>query len=1436
MYVRRPLAQRGGPRRRLSRWRALSSPTMLSLAPAATNATVSIPATTTTAAATGILFAANSDRDFDQYVRAECSDVVFTTSADSRTTAAASSSLRSGADVASLPATHAILNKVNSAVWLRVLTCLQQRRALSSRDCAGAIRYLPAFTYRPLLPWLWTPTVTTGMDANTSGADAELQRRRAPGETGGGLSQNEGGDLTALAASGVLAEGETEVVAEVYNNMSFVALERAQRVPSSPPTTATATADEETLRAVCSVADFSTAGPQLWTAMARSLVSALPAATSCQDRVKLWHDIFFTLRAHSTWNTTAVELAEVAHPQLLAVFRAFYTDVQSHDLHINEGNSERPVSRTVHNRDDVRGRSAPVDVSLDVVTVTPPILLRKLRALYRQHRHSAMLFAELYTLCVTQEEKFVDRWRASSNTTALSSRTASAATAGSAAVEVRTTALLMDVDLAVYFASLPGRRHSGLDTPSAQWSATLQHLSFLVPRLHFLQRCLQAQRRQLQQPQRTSAPSWEPWRRAAAVLMNVCVWVENNNQEATRCCAALRRTVEALQQLSVQNTHAIVEDGHISRSTSSSQPYNRDGNREAFSSVHTLLGSPTTHDITAFLTTLVSAAGTSMQAKAAQLHYGPTDGLFGVSLLSVAVYAIAPQPQPTAAMNANTKAITGRDNSSTVEAEKKIHSDMDDSDVEELLRKLHIFTHRSKSTPAEVWAALRNTPHVAAAARYGLVTVGYRLFRDCVVPPVSQTATVATARRVFALLRAWASAVGRPLGLDGRQVSALWQLRWTQAQLPRRNDPAGEAGPREDEEATSAAAKTSGGHRTQAKVLLQRLTLAHRQSRRQHNHAHHRHGSSSSGEWVCGCGFRNSAGDDNEGGASGGTNSTSFALPSLACVACVLRDLVPHCWECPSCHTISDSGVAVPYCLHCGAAHPSLPQSQRHRDPHHGHMESAAAGAASLVYVCSACHAVAERAPPLLLGSPAASTSSAAAVTAHSSPDQPCHSCCRVCGSEDTGYFTTAFTWTCGCGAVNPAQQDYCDVCSRAAETPSLTCPQCQRSSSHVTAAQCARCHFPHPRRLAAEHQTRLVHCPACHGLAPSTSQRCPYCASTTLTAVAALLPTVADAPWVCLHCGVTHHVRSVQTGQLRAPPMLHLRGLPGDVFSSSHTLSINGRDRNYAGCSDDCCDQCGTRRLPLPPLWSCAACGEMYNTAASCQRCAALAPGVPAAVVSVWQCAICHAGHPSWVTRCDTPGCGGRVELSNQAARNVASPPRGGHTTSTEVFMGASRYCYSPWECAECGHVTLSSHLPCCTACGAATPASVWQAACTSTTCMKAVTTAAPAARLPAKEECAGNTQAAADNSAGEEVREVGAIAQTKSSQPPAPPSSRLAQVESFLLRAAESESMLLGVSPDIGVVAHVSGDSDGRSLPVNDGEDGEAWEEAYRAAVMSF
>ena len=84
--------------------------------------------------------------------------------------------------------------------------------------------------------------------------------------------------------------------------------------------------------------------------------------------------------------------------------------------------------------------------------------------------------------------------------------------------------------------------------------------------------------------------------------------------------------------------------------------------------------------------------------------------------------------------------------------------------------------------------------------------------------------------------------------------------------------------------------------------------------------------------------------------------------------------------------------------------------------------------------------------------------------------------------------------------------------------------------------------------------------------------------------------------------------------------------------------------------------------------------------------------------------------------------------------------------------------------------------------------------------------------------------------------MREVGTIAQTKSSQPPAPPSSRLAQVESFLLRAAESESMLLGVSPDIGVVAHVSGDSDGRSLPVSDGEDGEAWEEAYRAAVMSF
>ncbi|KAG5511981.1 hypothetical protein GH5_07933 [Leishmania sp. Ghana 2012 LV757] len=1498
MYLRKPLVQRGVLRCRSHRCHQRM--------PAATR---SAPLLSSGGIALG--------NDFACYAQAEFTDALFTTPSPSKADPCAveqrlnsslplappasaagaqrhhrRGSLHCGNEVSSTPPTHAILNHLNSSIWLQVLFCMHRRGALSGEDCAGAIRYLPAFTYRPLLPWLW-PSTALSMPAEA----AQPSNRSHRNEAG---RSSEAESLSAAAGS---AEGEVESEAQVYSNLPLAALAMSRR-PASPPAP-----PEAVPLTTYAIADISTSAPAQWagiaTSVVRSTIANAPPATA-KKLLKVWHSLFFALRSHVVWAGTPEQLRDCAHPQLMRVFKCFYADIQRHSQLFSP--SETCDSGVVSSEElQLQHRCEDVIAEVEVRTLAPPILLRSLRSLYRPHRNSAMLFAELYAMCINEEEAFVHRRAvcASSHGNA-SAVEATQPITRTQRQRLATTALLMDVDLAAYYATLPGRRHSGLSNAAEQWAVTLQHLRFLLPRVHLLQQCVRAQRVSLAPPKRIDdAAVWQPWRQVASILMNVSVWVRNDNAEAERCVDALRCTVETLRGMRAQSSTA--------------------GGGDA----HKLLAPPSSRDVCSFISCLVEAARDSMRAKAAQLQYGPTDGLFGVYLLSVAVASVVPASAVSHKSTADCQQTSNGVSSPSADAVDA---------AEELLERLRLLFHASKSTPREVWAALRRSPMAGEAARYGLVTVGYRLFSDCVMPLASQPKTIMTAWRLWGRLRVWATEVGRPLGLRGEAVSALWRLRWLQ----------------EQDRASSMLRPrfTTDNDNRAASALLCRLTSGHVKVSGDGG-APHDTTQLCPVLWRCGCGFENEC---------TGTSAHHFEASSVACAACVLRTLTPLCWECPSCHAVANSGVCVPYCLCCEEAHPladqlrvaveapdaSVAQTCRvtscERHPHVGtatllrqrnlskgplnftlsppsspSASEAASGvvrccwdcgqvcgsapvdvdetdvelhpssfapqsrdrkddaepnslcgdgdspkvedAGALVYVCSACHSI------------SAGPHSADSVSlADSAPaTEPDAACCSICGSTEPGYYTAAFTWACSCGACNSALHAYCHACSRAAQQPAVTCAHCghaQPVKGAVAGAgngdECEHCHHPHPRVLAAIHQHRLVRCPACQGLVLSTSLQCPHCACTAVAAVAALLPTEADQPWLCHHCGSAHAIRSSKDGQLRPPA--HLT----DFSSLLAPLPL------LTQAEDGCCATCGTRRLPATEwergrLWGCRECGEPHNSELSCRRCSTLAPGVPAGEVYVWRCAACDAYHPSWETHCHTAGCGGR--------RAVGAVCR--------------RFCYSPWTCAECGEVTLSSHATACASCGTEAPAPL-----RATPCIYGDTCATTAIAVAAAnaERCREHTEAngsahahpqittTAVNGRGDCVAPVtfGGTCATLSPSLAHPlrvvpsqyaataPASRLAEVEALLLQAAAHPNppllagplltALVEAEPPTPLWPHRSGDSSAKaseptsysSMPVTDPtrHNGtavgdatgvtiltpEPWEEAYAAMVISF
>ncbi|KAG5511387.1 hypothetical protein JKF63_07350 [Porcisia hertigi] len=1418
------------------------------------------------ASATLALLSSNSPgegNDFVRYTEAEFTDALFTTpppaeagagpvgqqltSSLSLTPSPAAGlqlhylrrrPLHSGREVSSLPPTHAIFNHLNSPLWLQVLARLHGRGALSGEDRAGAIRYLPAFTYRSLMPWLWSPTASL-----TQSEAAQLSGTGRPSEV----------DRSNSTAN------KLNVEADVYTNMSLVALEMSRRptVLRAPPA--------EVPKPAYTVTDIGTAAPAQWTAIAASVVHSIMASTlpvTLTDLLRVWHDLFFALRSHAVWVGTPEQLRDCAHPQLMRLLERFYADVRRHGrLPSTSGGCENDMvfseeGQLQQGRDDGA-------IQVVVHTLTPPILLRKFRGLYRPHRNSAMLFAELYALCINEEETSLRLF---------SSLAAKANDVGASEAKqpvthmqqqqqqqrrITTTALLMDVDLAAYYATLPGRRHSGLRDAGEQWAVTLQHLRFLLPRVHLLQRCLEAQCGSSIPRKNIAAGSvWEPWRQIASIVMNVCMWVSNDNAEAQRLTDALRCMVETLANMN----------------DATSVP-GRKGE-------HQLLAPLTSQNVGVFISCLVEAARDSMRNKAAQLQYGPTDGLLGVYLLSVAVTAVIP-----ATMRSHKPTTSRREGDDEVTLRCAGAGD----DTGALLQRLRLLSHPPKKAPREVWAALRRSAAAGEAARYGLVTVGHRLFSECVIPLASQSKTLGTAQRLWGRLHAWATEVGRPLGLHGESVSTLWQLRWLQ----------------EQRHALSASRPpcSADSKNSEARALLDRLSPPRAGADSHCTEAHHTEALTKTMSWCCGCGFENK-----RHCPTTSVVARSMDTLGVACAACVLRTLTPLSWECPSCHTVASSGVCVPYCLCCGEAHPLAgqlatavqrpsmadarscsgavvgdggvpvaPSSARNmpsaldggvdaglNGPHEGYASPRVVEPEATVYVCSDCHAIS--AGPHLPDDASAATRCVEATGCRTTS-------CTSCGSPDPGYYTAFFTWTCGCGACNSPLHAYCHACSQAAQRPTVTCTHCNHAQPVTgTAAMtgsgdvCKRCHHPLPRVLAAVQQHRLVHCPACQGRVSSTAVQCPHCACTAVEAVAALLPTEADCPWLCHRCGTTHPVRDAVNGQLNTPAHLV------DVSSSRVQVPL------YKPCEDDRCTTCGTRRIPATiwergRLWACSECGEPHNSELACRRCASLAPGVPAAEVCVWRCGTCKMHHPGWETRCRTVGCGGRRATDGVEAR----------------------LCYSPWTCAECGEVTLSSHLAACTTCGTETPASLRATTCIyGDACAKTAlaTTVVRAVQCGEEVKASSTAHVTAEKGIAEallladgEVRTASggtcaglssslAYLPSVASPAPAPPAmvqtSRLEEVEAFLLQAASqpalpfpsdpldieagsaSSSMPLWPPRSSDTCAHADKPTNystkSRYAPSDKGGvvagretatsilDVQPWEEAYAAAVMSF
>lgn len=1237
MYTRRPPIARGQcfrlPQRCRDRAASLRSSSCSNTAAPAP--VLSAPATAAAAASPSRQSHPPLHRctDFAAYIAAECTDLSFSpavvspglpsTPVDSTLTASAaspvaprschscSSHLRSGANIASLHPNRAVLNQLNRAVWLQVLPLLNARGALSREDCTGAIRYLPPTIYRPLLPWLWGSSdmaAALPQMASCLPSSTESITTSAPHQLKKSLHE--------------CTSTETMVVS---------AASTAPRPPVSCHRDASARSGGEAPSEKLDIAHLAVADPSTWCRIIqRLLAETLPTSASRQARLHLWHQCFFSMLQHSFWSSSPGTVSTRLHPQLLEVLQRFYEDVRRS----NAASSWTTASG-----------EAP---ALILRTYTPPIILRKLRGLY-QHHHLYLLYTNLYMFCMEKEEELTTIAAATDGGSGGVDRhdcSCIRGNGGPSSLPLQTTALLMDVDLMVYFAAAPGRRRNGLRHPPEQWHLTLKYLVFIVPRVLRVQRCLAAR------GGRSAEELQQPWRRIASVVMNVGVWVENNNAEGERCAAAMRCSMAA----------------YFSATASSCSSRADRGDKAA--------GTPSFYS---FVSVLMETSRQSMLAKAKQLRYGPVDGLMDVYLLSVVAEVLRITAQRLDAGGGS----------------RSIDEDDDDNSI---LAVVHRVFHESKQTPSSLWAALHRHPDAGAAARYGLVVLGYRLFRDGVVQLGGSPATMTTALRLWRRLCSWVNCVGHPLQLSEKAVGQLWRHRLLQ-----------------DHQKEKESDATSPSKIFAALQASSALTAA---------------AESASTTWDCGCGVSNVA-----PWRDAGAEAVEIEYGSAACVACVLQTLKAGSWECPECHAVAEGGSSsmyTPYCISCGATHPALaadarelcgsssrkrsdegmpvvvllrtaPQLHQHDYTESGcHKESAVqesvepkrlpcswdtgeicddcsfrdqAAAESVEVLCFVCNSCSSITPSTTADHDLPGTAGDGGEAA--SPQ------CSACGSGD-GYFTRNYQWHCGCGAANAALHRHCTKCSKAAHRLIYQCPSCQCERHAAATGACGRCSAAPPQLTAAATANRLVRCPNCQFHLSRTAHRCSHCGSEAVGAVSAILPTEADQPWSCHHCGHAHSLRDAAGATLP----------PSDTAVQASAIA--------AAAATERCKRCRTPRIPASIFekwrpWRCGECGTAENTAMACRSCQALPRGVPQHEVSLWLCSICNRRHASWEASCSTSGCGGQ------------QPP---------LRQSPQRWCYSPWACPTCGGVSRSSHLAACEYCRSATPDDILAYCCRHESC----------------------------------------------------------------------------------------------------------------------
>lgn len=311
-----------------------------------------------------------------------------------------------------------------------------------------------------------------------------------------------------------------------------------------------------------------------------------------------------------------------------------------------------------------------------------------------------------------------------------------------------------------------------------------------------------------------------------------------------------------------------------------------------------------------------------------------------------------------------------------------------------------------------------------------------------------------------------------------------------------------------------------------------------------------------------------------------------------------------------------------------------------------------------------------------------------------------CSQCGEGKGYIDTGvlagYVTSYFTWKCGCGSTNSPLHRHCWSCTTKSREQSeephycFTCPSClNECSATADVVCCEHCKVGHPLLSAALHDRRLTICRNCNQYSSDCSATSKSCCRQCNALETEPCYTVSDAPWRCLGCGWWSSVRDA-TGQLvqRAEPSGITRPLKEhrSIATSSPECSSPPASSSWPGWAAEDpreqCEHCGTLRslpptlpfsdipsltlLHIPPVsigqsWSCTCCKQVHDPTVPqthCPTCYALGPLTAHSVYNgppaLWKCHECsevrkvEVYNPSWQPTCRHPGCHGLSSSSS--------------------------------------------------------------------------------------------------------------------------------------------------------------------------------------------